>query len=432
MEYYPLRRSLHIGFVSTRFAGTDGVSLETSKWAEILESIGHKCFYFSGLSDRPEDVSYVVPEAYYRHPDVEYRHLSFFGSTTRTAEDTEWIHDWRNTFKTHLYAYINQFEIDVLIPENIMAIPLQIPLALALTELIAETGIPTIAHHHDFAWERKRFLVNGVEDYLSAAFPADLPSIQHVVINSQGHSALARKRGVSSMIIPNVMHYEKEPPGIDDYSADLRQTLGLSDSDVFILQPTRVVQRKGIEHAIELVQRLDQDAILVISHASGDEGNEYEQRLREYADLLNVRTLFCDEHFDEYRRIEPDGRKIYSLNDAYPHADLVSYPSVFEGFGNAFLEAVYFKKPIVVNNYSIYATDIRPLGFKVVEFDDFVTEDTVRQTQEVLSNPQLVESMVETNYQLALQYFSYRVLWRKLDILLANVIGTRPTFALAE
>ena len=26
--------SRNIGFVSTRFAGTDGVSLETSKWAE--------------------------------------------------------------------------------------------------------------------------------------------------------------------------------------------------------------------------------------------------------------------------------------------------------------------------------------------------------------------------------------------------------------
>lgn len=432
MEFYPLRRSLNFGFVSTRFAGTDGVSLETSKWAEVLESIGHRCFYFSGLSDRPDEVSYVVPEAYYRHPDVEYRHRGLFGTNRRSAEDTEWIQDWRVTFKNHLYEFINQFEIDILIPENIMAIPLQIPLALALTEVIAETGIPTIAHHHDFAWERKRFLVNGVEDYLAAAFPADLPSIQHVVINTQGRSALARRRGVSSTIIPNVMYYEKAPLGIDDYSADLRQTLGIRDDEIFILQPTRVVQRKGIEHAIELLQRLDRDAILVISHASGDEGDEYEQRLQEYAKLLNVRTLFCDEHFDEYRRIDENGRKIYSLNDAYPHADLVTYPSVFEGFGNAFLEAVYFKKPIVVNNYSIYATDIRPLGFKVIEFDDFVTEDTVRMTQEVLENPSLVQEMVDTNYQLALQYFSFRVLWRKLDILVANIVGTRPTFALDE
>ena len=39
---------LNIGFVSTRFAGIDGVSLESSKWAEVLEDLGHLCFWFAG------------------------------------------------------------------------------------------------------------------------------------------------------------------------------------------------------------------------------------------------------------------------------------------------------------------------------------------------------------------------------------------------
>ena len=36
------KNPLHIGFVSTRFSGTDGVSLETEKWADVLENMGHK------------------------------------------------------------------------------------------------------------------------------------------------------------------------------------------------------------------------------------------------------------------------------------------------------------------------------------------------------------------------------------------------------
>jgi len=32
----------NIGFVSTRFAGTDGVSLESSKWANVFEYNGFK------------------------------------------------------------------------------------------------------------------------------------------------------------------------------------------------------------------------------------------------------------------------------------------------------------------------------------------------------------------------------------------------------
>ncbi len=34
--------SHHIGFISTRFAGTDGVSLETGKWAKINGWVGVK------------------------------------------------------------------------------------------------------------------------------------------------------------------------------------------------------------------------------------------------------------------------------------------------------------------------------------------------------------------------------------------------------
>jgi hypothetical protein len=47
---------MKLGFVSTRFAGTDGVSLEAMKWAEVLEEDGHEVFWFSGRSDRPDEV----------------------------------------------------------------------------------------------------------------------------------------------------------------------------------------------------------------------------------------------------------------------------------------------------------------------------------------------------------------------------------------
>jgi len=42
----------HIGFVSTRFSGTDGVSLEACKWADVFEQNGHRCFWFAGEIDR--------------------------------------------------------------------------------------------------------------------------------------------------------------------------------------------------------------------------------------------------------------------------------------------------------------------------------------------------------------------------------------------
>ena len=51
-----------------------------------------------------------------------------------------------------------------------------------------------------------------------------------------------------------------------------------------ILQPTRIVQRKGIEWAIDLVKGLRSDCNkLVISHEAGDEGLEYAEWLKDYA-----------------------------------------------------------------------------------------------------------------------------------------------------
>lgn len=416
----PSTPSYHIGFISTRFAGTDGVSLETAKWAQLLEEMGHTCYYFSGLSDRPSNRSYTVDEAFYLHPEVLEQHGRFFGRTVRSPEDSAWINQQRAFFKLHLLQFIDQFQINFLIPQNIFAIPLQLPLALALTEIIAETGMPTIAHHHDFAWERKRFLVSSVNDILDTVFPPKLPSIQHVVINTHAQQQLAWRKGLTSTLIPNVMPFEQPPTGIDEYNSDLREALGISPDELFVLQPTRVVQRKGIEQAMELIQRLGRKARLVISHASGDEGDAYQERLESYARLLGVSCIFGSDRFDEHRRIREDGSKVYSLWDAYPHADLVTYPSLIEGFGNALLEAIYFKKLVVVNNYPIYATDIKPTGVQMIEFDEFITAVTVEEVARLLDSPEEVQQMVGHNYRLGLQYFSMRLLKDKLSRLLAD------------
>ena len=419
-----LRRSINIGFISFRFQGTDGVSLETSKWAEVLEERGHQCYYFSGLSDRPLDRSMVIEEAHFLEPENREYYHKFFGSTERTQEETQWIHRRREFFKEHLYSFIRKFHIDLIIPQNLLSFPQNVPLSMALTELIAETSIPTIAHHHDFTWERKTLLVNSIWDYINMAVPPNLPSVQHVVINSSASHQLARRVGVSSINIPNVMDFENPPPDSDEYSSDLRKALGIEPDELFILQPTRVVQRKGIEHAIELVSRLGRKARLVISHASGDDGYEYESRVADFAERMGVRTVFSSEVFGEHRGTTKDGKKIYSLSDAYPHADLVTYPSLVEGFGNAFLEALYYRKPIVVNNYAIYATDIRPKGFKVIEFDDYITRGTIRDTLRILDDPSHQAEVCRFNYALALRHFSYKVLRRQFTVLLANAFGT--------
>ncbi|GAH80689.1 unnamed protein product, partial [marine sediment metagenome] len=169
--------------------------------------------------------------------------------------------------------------------------------------------------------------------------------------------------------------------------------------------------------------RLGKKAKLVISHPSGDEGYEYEKRVRDFSSLMNVDTLFISDVIKSHRGRTPDGRKIYTPKDLYHQADLVTYPSSFEGFGNAFLEAIYFRKPIVVNNYSIYAIDIKPKGFRTIELDDYVDSEAIELTRKVLETPTLVEEMVKHNYELGRKYYSYSVLRQGLKALLCNCFG---------
>ncbi len=414
-----------VGFISTRLAGTDGVSLETAKWARVFESEGFCCFYFAGELDREPESCYLVPEAHFTHPEIKDIYHKSFDVTVRERTVSERIHEMVRVLKDHLYKFIDKFEIDLLIPQNALTIPLNIPLGVAITQVIMETGIPTIAHHHDFYWERDRFMTNGVWDYLHMAFPPNLPSIDHVVINSFADEQLSLRKGISATVMPNIMDFENPPPPSDDYAADVRQALGVEEDELLVLQPTRVVARKGIEMAIELVHRLGMKAKLVISHASGDEGYDYEQRLREYAELMNVNTIFVSNIINEERGTTKDGRKIYTLEDVYPHADLVTYPSTFEGFGNAFLEAVYFRKPIVVNEYSIYTKDIKPKGFDVIELPGYVTADAVEKTKALLKDPKRIASAVDRNYEIGLRFFSYEVLERQLKHYIATHMALR-------
>ena len=426
-------RALHIGFVSTRFQGLDGVSLETTKWVSLLERFHHRCYWFAGELDTDPERSLLVPEAYFRHPAILALERDLFGNSTRSREVTDTLHRMKEYLKNRLYEFVERFGLDLLVAENALAIPVHLPLGMALTELIAETGIPTIGHHHDFYWERPRFLLNSVKDILDMAFPPDLPSIRHVVINSRAQRDLAGHRSISSQLIYNVIDFEREEGSLDDFNREFRADLGFAAEDLLILQPTRVVSRKGIEQAIYLAEMLGLPGVkLLISHSHADEGVEYLEWIKESARRQEVPLYLIQNRLHDSRRFTSGGKKLYSLWDVYPHMDLITYPSLYEGFGNAFLEAVYFRKPLLVNRYEVYITDIEPKGFDVIAIDGFLTPRAVQEVRQVLQDADRRRAMVEKNYELARKHFSFQSLRRGLNILLTGFFGASTALSLSQ
>ena len=417
----------NIGFISTRLAGTDGVSLEAGKWANVLEAEGHNCYWYAGRLDYPAARSMCVPEAFFNHPENAWINERIWGKTARTPLVSHRIRELRAYLKETLYDFLRKFDIKLMVLENALAIPMHIPLGLALAELMSETHMPAIGHHHDFYWERTRYSVNAVNDYLDMAFPPRDYDLQHVVINQAAQEELARRKAISSMVIPNVLDFENPPKPFDAYAADVRAEIGLAPDDKLILQPTRVIPRKGIGHAINLVQILGNPKYkLVVSHEAGDEGPEYKDMLAGFARRSGVDLRFIVTRVAETRRVNADGTKTFTLWDIYPHADFVTYPSMYEGFGNAFLEAVYFKKPILVNRYDVFARDIEPRGFRVPIIEGYLTPQIVNEVRHIIEDSDYRQAMVKHNYAVASRYYSYAVLRRGLRTLITNVRGLMP------
>jgi len=427
VQQFAYNSAQNIGFISTRFAGTDGVSLESAKWAQVLWDDKNVSYWYAGRLDRHPDISMCVPEAFFGHSENQWINNRIWGTNTRTPLVTDRIHELASYLKKTLYEFVDRFNIDIIVPQNVLTIPMHLPLGVALTEFINETNMPVIAHHHDFYWERSRFAVNCVKDYLDMAFPCTGNNVRHVAINQAAQEQLSLRKGVSSQLIPNVFDFDNPPLEVDDYAQDVREEIGLEKDDIFILQPTRIVPRKGIELAIKLVGLLDTPKCkLVISHDAGDEGFEYQHMLEELAHEEGVDLRFISERVSEVRQLTKDGKKTYTLWDLYPHADLVTYPSIYEGFGNALLEAFYFRAPVVVNRYSIFIQDIEPKGFRVPVMDGFVTNRLVREVKHLLEDPKYREECVDHNYTLARKFYSYSALRRTLRTMITSLTGLSP------
>ncbi len=417
---------MNIGFISTRLAGTNGVSLETEKWATIFERLGQNVYYCAGELD-PVLHGLSVPEMHFIHPEVQWIHDRSFGTTEAVPDLESRITSLITHLRENVRRFVSAFDLDLLVVENALALPMNVPLGLALTEFIAETGIPTIAHHHDFYWERDRFQVNCIPDILAKAFPPDLPSVRHVVINTLAQKSLREERGLESTVIPNIFDFAHAATGMNAFSCDLRATLGLTDDHLMILQPTRVIRRKGIELSIELVRRLREppnrsrllgkEPVLVITHRAGDEGMEYLEELERQAEQVGVPLIYAATRFGPRSSII-NRQKIYRLWDAYVHADFVTYPSRYEGFGNALLEAIYFRLPLLVNRYNVYVADIAPLGFDLIEIEGAITNETVEEVICAIVDPVRRRRMVEYNYELATHHFSYEATVPKLEALI--------------
>ena len=452
-----------IGIVHYRVGGTDGVSLEIDKWKRELEGMGHEVYLCAGELGSVEGT--LIEELHHHHPAAQrlYRNTFIALSDYDEATYNNELASQAEAMVVRLRQFIQENKINFLISQNVWSVAASPALAIALARIMGEFSLPSIAHNHDFYWER----VDGVALTCAKALeladkylPPRNQHIQHAVINNLAKEELFLRKGITAAVVPNVFDFEGVGWLRDEYNKDLRKRIGLRDGDIFILQATRIVTRKCIELAVDFVKGLnhpgrravlqarglydgrdfneDSRIVLVLAgHAVDEVTGLYRGRLERKAGQLGVDTLFIQD-LVEGRRRTTNGQKIYSLWDTYVYADFVTYPSVWEGWGNQLLEAIRARLPFLLFEYPVYISDIKEKGLQPVSLgahlqgrdegglalvDQSIIDQAADQAVELLTDDHQRQEMVEHNFRIGQQYFSLESLQPYLAQLMDRSLG---------
>ena len=272
-----------------------------------------------------------------------------------------------------------------------------------------------------------------------------------MVINNLARRDLWERKGIQATVVPNVFDFSGMAIGVDgvaawkpdDYNRDFRARIGLEENDLFILQATRIVARKGIELAVDFVRALDSPKrraqlkerglydgrpfdddsriVLVLAGDTRDDvAGRYTHHLEQKIHRTGIDALFI-ENLVAGRRGTQEGQKTYSLWDTYVFADLVTYPSLWEGWGNQFLEAIRARLPIVMFEYPVFRADIKDKGFRIVSLGSEITDRDISglvqaprstieaaadQAVDLLTDAHLRRETMEHNFRTGKRHYS--------------------------
>ncbi|MBI9106207.1 MAG: glycosyltransferase family 4 protein [Spirochaetales bacterium] len=434
-----MNEKFRIAFIAGKLGDVDGVSLEVEKWIEVLLELGHEIFAIAGkfshnLKAVPEERRLTVEDIAFNSPyQHEYEQMVFpflnkfqtYISEEKLKSIGEDMNHRSSYIADSIFDFIQQNSIDVIIAQNTNAMPMTLLGGLAVYKLCSEKRIAAIFHHHDFWWERSRFSNSAIETILSKTMPPQIPGLEHVVLSSYAAHILRSIKRVQPRIIPNCEDFDN-PIKMDEYNNDFRKELGFSDDDILVLQPTRIVPRKRIEDSVRLVGKLGRrypeirrKLHLIISLYQGDEPNEkYIAQIEALAEKFEVPLHFISDRVEAARGISDTGLKLFTNRDVLVNADFVTYLPVWEGFGNALLEAVAAKVPVVTTTYLVYKTDIRIHDLKTIEVADvydednalIISDDVLDRIYDTIADKNLRTEMVEHNFIIAKQHFGYDTL----------------------
>jgi len=456
--------SLRFGVVHSQMGFDDGVSIVIRQIEDALvdgRNVPRDNFYYLvGKSKSKGKRIKANKTLWHKHP-LNKKILRNF-SKGLSDELKEEIEISINKAKVLVRDFIAKNKIDILIVHN-SSHPVNFIMALGVSRYYSEAeknNLETpkyILWWHDSHLERSRFKnpAADVKDYLLEGVPGR--HVEYIIFINSNQFSLAEKYffeldkvspgyydeilrrycviyNTTRLFIGSSADVENRRNGRGIRIREFLKRYGVNDflkksnlklEDVaFVLQHTRIVERKRIGFAVEycyILQEklkrkgLKKSVVLFISGHSGDEPGNYKRRVinlkKAYDRKLhdsNVHLVFAEDYENNFK-FEEFPLIFSQLNG------ISTYFSEVEGFGNNLLEVLAAGLIPVVNTYDVFVTDIQDKKFRLVPINDFqITEKSLNQVLRLVRDTAMRKKWIDRNLKILEKNFSSRIISRGL------------------
>jgi glycosyltransferase involved in cell wall biosynthesis len=422
----------NIAVIASRLKCVDAISVEAERWIDKYTKLGYKVHLIAGKFGEPVDLpSFELPEMDYKHPEVRgVKNIAFSAKLGKDGMKAAEIllNNLVKRIKGPLKNYLVQNRIHILSIEDALLSFKNLPLNIAMAQIVSELKLPTISRYHYLPWANPYFTKHDNFSKMLADMPPRERNVVHITNTESAKKQLSEIKKLQSKVIPNTIDIDKLQR-IDSYNEDFRKAFGIRDDQLIFLQPTRVKRNKFVERSIKLVAEINdimkKDNVLLITGSPVYSRGNYFEEIVKRMNKQGVKVIFANDRIFLGRHQNPE-QKFYSIHDAYVHADIVLYPNTGDAFGNPVIEAAAYRKPIIVNSFP-NLNEFIGKGFKFVVMDQKVDAEAVSDTYEIIANKDKAAEIVAHNFNLLKTHYSSDILDDSL-IPILNSFEEQPSF----